>query len=60
MILIKLKEKVTNIGSSSSDQGKEMEELKARNLEIENHFFDTQMENVQMKKQIDDYLKRNK
>jgi len=54
---IKLKEKVTNIGSSSSDQGKEMEELKARNLEIENHFFDTQMENVQMKKQIEQLKK---
>lgn len=52
-----LKTKTVDLGSSSSNQNKEMEELKARNLEIENHFFDTQMENVQMKKQIEQLKK---
>ncbi len=49
----KMEERLNNIGNSTSDQSKEIEALKERNQEIENHFFDTQMENIQMKKQIE-------
>ncbi|NLK71625.1 MAG: cell division protein ZapA [Clostridiales bacterium] len=52
-----LQQKIKQLEAELKDQKSEIDELKQINLELENNYFDTQMLNVQLKKELEDITK---
>lgn len=52
-----LQQKIKQLEAELKDQKSEIDELKQINLELENNYFDTQMLNVQLKKELEDIIK---